>query len=318
MSKKLSMRIIYSLYVLFFFFSEAHSQEKEVLLIGSMHTVPKLVKHSYKPLLRRALQYNPEAIYVEAPRGDDTLSWEYLKDGWSDNYKQFYFLSDSLIKNFQYNEIKLNQLLEKRLEEITASELDIIINSFGYLRDNPNYELYSYIKKYGIKGSKKPTRHEDGDLTAKLAIKLQLKRLKSMDFQQTNKEYHEAWDQCGAEGRNNGNNDINNKLNKKQYNSAILPALFRGLGMHVNTQKSLERLHQLSSFTYVKNKTEGCSLGEKYWRIRNENMVKNIAEQVLKGTEKRNLVIVGASHIIGLKEEFEKSYPEIKLIFLNM
>jgi len=50
------------------------AQEKEVLFIGTMHTVPKIVKNSYKPLLKKALKYHPEAIYVESPLANDTIS----------------------------------------------------------------------------------------------------------------------------------------------------------------------------------------------------------------------------------------------------
>ena len=70
---------------------KAQEQQKEVLIIGTMHTVPKIVQHSYKPMLKRALKYKPEAIYVESPKGNDSISWEYLKDGWSENYKAFYY-----------------------------------------------------------------------------------------------------------------------------------------------------------------------------------------------------------------------------------
>jgi hypothetical protein len=62
--------------VLFFsvLITNAQEQQKEILIIGSMHTVPKIVKHSYKPMLRRAKKYNATAIYLESPRGNDTAS----------------------------------------------------------------------------------------------------------------------------------------------------------------------------------------------------------------------------------------------------
>lgn len=50
------------------------AQEKELLIIGTMHTVPKIVKNSYKPLLDHAAEYKPEAIYVEYIHPNDTLS----------------------------------------------------------------------------------------------------------------------------------------------------------------------------------------------------------------------------------------------------
>ena len=293
------------------------SQEKEVLLIGTMHTIPKIVKNNYKPLLKIAIKYNPEAIYVERPRARDSISWEYLKDGWSQSYKQFYKLSDSLNNNFQYRASKLNQLLEKEMVNLTGSELDYLIKSFGYLRDYANYALYTYLKKYGVAGSRKPTRNENGDLTAKLAIELGIKKLKSMDDQQTNKAYHEAWKRCAKEGRKNGDNDIKKKLYKQDYNRAIVPALFRRLGRYTNKQKSLERLHKLSSFTYVTNHTKSCSLAEKYWKERNERMANNIGDQIMNGTKKRNIVIVGASHIVGIHHELKENYPGLNVKLIN-
>lgn len=311
------MKKILTIYLLIFLSFQAYSQEKEVLLIGTMHTVPKIVKNSYRPLLRRAIKYNPETIYVESPRANDTISWEYLKDGWSNSYKEFYRISDSLKSNFQYSKQKLNRFLEKKLENLSYSELQYIINSFGYLSDNANYEFYKYVKKYGVKGSKKPTRHEDGDLTAKLAIELGIKRLKSIDDQQTNKEYHSAWRGCAKDGRENGDNEINRKLNKKDYNSAIIPALFRGLGMHVNERKSLERIHKINSFMYVENETVDCSLAKRFWNERNKRIAKNIGEQILIDSQKKNVVIIGAGHIVGIEKELKENYPEIKIKLIN-
>ena len=143
------------------------------------------------------------------------------------------------------------------------------------------------------------------------------KLLMSMDDQRTNKEYHNAWSKCSKEGQSNGNNAINSKLNKKAYNSAILPALFRGLGKHTNKLKSLEQLHKSSSFTYVAVKTEGCREGERYWNERNMRMAKNIGEQVMTSDSDRNIVIVGASHVIGLKKELQANYPELKIVLVG-
>ncbi|HET8860325.1 hypothetical protein [Marivirga sp.] len=111
-------------------------QKKEVLLIGTLHNVPKIVKNSYKPLLGRAIKYNPDAIFVESPRPRDTISWEYLKNGWSRSYGEFYQFSDSLKNNFDYDQNNLTKLLKKDFKDLSRNQLDTIINSFGYLRDN--------------------------------------------------------------------------------------------------------------------------------------------------------------------------------------
>lgn len=125
----------------------AHAQEKEVVLVGTMHTVPKIVKKSYQPLLRRAKKYRPQAIYTENPRANDSLSWEYLKEGWSENYKRFYKLADSLQKDFDYDAARFEALISKDFDQLSTADLDVIINSFGYLRDIANYDFYRYIKK---------------------------------------------------------------------------------------------------------------------------------------------------------------------------
>lgn len=196
-------------------------------------------------------------------------------------------------------------------------DLNYLIKSFIYKRDNGNYELYSYLKRYGIKGAKKPTRHEDGDLTYKLAIAMNQKRVINIDDQQTNKEYHIAWGKCRKEGVNNGNNKAISKLNKMNYNGAILPAIFRKLGKHTNKRKSLQQLHDMASFSYVIKDTQGCIDGRKYFDERNMRMAKNIETQVISSGKTKNIIIVGAAHVIGLEKEFKKNYPNLKVILMN-
>lgn len=304
--------------ILFLSILTALSQEEqqEVLIVGTMHTVPKIVKHSYKPLLRFTKKYNPEAIYVESPMANDTISWKYLKNGWSKNYQLFLKRSDSIRNVIQIDEKKFNILSAMNYADLSSREIDYLINSYLFKRDNGNYELLSYLKEYGVNGVKKPTRHEDDDLTYKLALSKNLKVI-NMDDQQTNGEYHIAWKKCVREGIANGNNIINKKLNKKDYNSAIFPAIFRRLGRHVNKRKSLNRLNMLSSFSYVKVDTEGCKEARKYWNERDMRMAKNIGLQVEKSGKKRNIVIVGASHVIGLEKELKKNYPNIKVVLMN-
>ena len=310
------MKTTIKLFVTFFIisnFSFAQENQQEVLLMGTMHTVPKIVKNSYKPMLRFAKKYCPQAIYVESPMENDSQSWEYLKTGWSKGYQKFYKISDSLKTHFDFNEEKFNSILSKNHSEMSQDELSYLINSFIYKRDNGNYEYYSYIKKNGIKGAKKPTRHEDGDLTYKLALAQGHKLVYNMDDQRTNGEYHDAWRKCAKEGTNNGNNEVNQKLYKKDYNSAVIPAIFGGLGKHTNTRKSLNRLHTMSSFSYVVSDTEGCKEGRRYWNERNQRMAKNIATQIIKSNNDKSIVIVGAAHIIGLEKELKENYPNLKV-----
>jgi hypothetical protein len=308
---------IIAIFILSILTLSAQKNQQEILIVGTMHTVPKIVKKSYKPMLRFAKKYNPEKIFVESPMANDTLSWNYLKNGWSKGYQHFYKISDSLKRTFEFKEAKFNILINKKFTDMNGNDLDYLIKSFIYKRDNGNYELYSYLKKHGVRGSIKPTRHEDGDLTYKLALSMNHKKVINIDDQQTNKEYHIAWNKCSKEGVHNGNNKANSKLYKKNYNSAILPAVFRKLGRHTNKRKSLQQLHDMASFSYVIENTKGCKDGRKYFDERNMRIAKNIANKVIESKKQKNIVIIGAAHVIGLEKELKANYPNLKVILMN-
>lgn len=287
-------------------FLAAQDKSKEVFIMGTMHTVPKIVKNSYKPLLTYAIKYKPEAIYAERVRPNDTISLHYY-------YKKFVRKSDSVKKSFTPNKQRFKSLHEKGIVGFTKEDYEFIITSYLVKKDYANYYHYTYLKKYGVKGSKKPLRNENADLTSQLAIALQIQHIHAMDDQQTNAAYHKAWRKCAESGVLNGDNEINRKLNKKDYNSAVIPAIFGNLGKHTNKLKSLNRMHLLNSFRYVQNRNTDCQNATKYWDERNFRMARNIAEQVIEKEHKKNIVIVGAGHVIGLKEALEKNYPELKV-----
>lgn len=293
-------------------------EQQEIFIIGASHTVPKIVKHSYGPVLKMAKKYDPQAIYVENPRPEDNESWEYLKDGWSNYYKKFYFLSDSLQKStYKFNQERFTRLMNKKFEELSQTDLNTLINDFGYKRDISNHGFYISIKRHGLEGPNEPTRNEFGDVTYKLAIAQGIRKIRPMDDQRTNGQYHTAWQQCSQEGIDNGNNEINQKLYKKLYNASILPGILGRLGFHVNKRKSLQNLHNMSSFGYAKIKTPGCIDGERYWTERNERMANNIASQVLASDNTRNIVIVGAAHVIGLEKILKENYPMLKITLVD-
>ena len=294
---------MFALFTLSFSISK---QQKEILIIGTMHKVPKLVKNSYKPLLRYAKRYNPDAIYVEYVRSNDSV-------GLINDTPKFVQKSDSVKRTFVLNPERFNALRLKNLKEFTKDEFKFMATTYLVNRDNANYTYFNYLYNYGVKGSEKPLRHENGDLSAKLAIALNLTYLYSMDDQKTKDEYHNSWQKCTEFGADNGDNAINQQLGNKQYMSAVAPALIGRFGKHTNKLESLNRLHLLSSFRYVKNENSYCSESTKLWDGRNYRMAKNIAEQVINETDEKNIVIVGAAHVIGLKEALEKHYPELKV-----
>lgn len=294
----------------------AQQEKKEVLIIGTMHNVPDIVQNSYKPLLARALAYQPEVIYVEYIMADDLKSWSYMKDGWSDGAKEFYKLSDSLKTAFIFDQSEFDQLLEKGAVSLNSGELDRIITLFALQRDYANYSYYKYISQYGVEGSKKLLGNENTDLSFKLALQLGISKLYSIDDQQTVKQYRQAWNDCTKFGESNGDTDILKKLDKKDTRAAIIPGLMGRLGAHTNSLKSLNRKHTINSVRYAVHENSACSNCTEYWDERNSRIARNLVQQYSQSTYTKAVVIIGAGHVIGLKQEIEKQAPNIKVKLL--
>ncbi len=285
-------------------------EQKEVLLIGTMHTVPKIVKNSYKPMLRKAKKYNPEAIYVERVLKTDSISLAYY-------YKNFLVYSDSIARQFTPNKEAIKKLNGKELSQMSVADFAYLKDYYCVERDFANFKYYQYLERYGIEGKKKPSRNENDDLSHLLAIDQGLRIIYSMDDQQTNDLYSKNWRACAKLGKENGDAKRLKKMYKKDYRADVRSCLTQSLGHKTNKIKHLETYHQMNSFRYVSQESEACSLGTKYWDLRNEKMAKHIGEQVQNKESIRNVVIVGAGHIIGLKESLVQNYPDIKIILFN-
>lgn len=78
-------------------------------------------------------------------------------------------------KTFNFKQEKFDVLSSKSYRNLTNDEIDYLFNAYGYKRDNGNYGFMKYLKKHGIIGTTEGTRHEDGDLTYKLALNQNLK-----------------------------------------------------------------------------------------------------------------------------------------------
>jgi hypothetical protein len=249
---------------------------------------------------------------------NDSLSWAYLKNGYSKFLQKFYALSDSLRhSDYVFDEAKLNELLAKDFEDMTDEDFKIITPAFVYLRDAANYSYYKYIQRYGATGSKKPTRDENGDLTAKLALHFNHKKVFATDDQQTNAEFHKYSALCYKAMPKTTFAENHNKLVKKQTRKATIAALFGRFGKHTNTIKNLELLDKNSGLQNFDSSVEACAFAVQYWDERNQRIVKNMATQIRNAPYQKSVLIIGASHIIGVKEELEAKYPEIKVVLLK-
>ena len=288
----------------------AQNAKQEVFIIGTMHQVPKILKNSYKPLYKKALKYQPDAIYVERSRPEDTLSMQ-------NYFPRFLKDSDSLKQVFDYDEEKFQGLANRDLKDLEKEDFRYLTKSYIIKRDYANYRYYAYLLRYGLKGAKKPTRNENGDITHKLALKLGMKFIYSMDDQKDNRAYYKAWQACSKLGKENGDTKRATKKGIKITMRSIFPILFKRYGKWTNKVKTMKSFHEINSFRYTKNDCEPCKEGMYYWDKRNKSMAINIGEQIETEGHQKSLVVVGAGHVIGLREELNKLYPHLEVKIIN-
>ena len=220
------------------------AQEKELLIIGTMHTVPKIVKNSYKPLLDHAVEYKPEAIYVEYIHPDDTLSMNVYTP-------RFVERSDSLKQKHQIDEEHFMQLKDKQLADFTENDFSFLSQAYFLKKDRANYMYYKYLSLYGMSGAERPLRNENDDLTFKLAARMGVTHLFPIDDHQSDNEYYKAWNNAIRECKKNGDIKRLNKLMKKNKKGLVFAALLGKLGKYTNSLKPLDRYYLINSFQFA-------------------------------------------------------------------
>ncbi|MDY8138883.1 DUF5694 domain-containing protein [Aquimarina sp. 2201CG5-10] len=308
---KVLVALIVSLVLNIFTTFSQEKQKPTVFIMGTMHEVPKIVKNSYKPLLKIAKKYTPDAIYVERQRPEDSLSLI--------NYESKWFLpySDSIAQIFKNIPSRTEQLKKTSVLQMSKSDFNYLKQYFAAQKDKANWSYYTYLYRYGIIGSKKPLRNENGDLTAKLAIAMDINYIYAMDHQHETAEYSKKWKECVIASKKDGEIKYLIQNNKKEYRRAILPAIFGNLGRHTNKLKTIKRYLISNRFTFRKTPCAPCIEGANIWDRRNDGIAQNIGVQILKHHHKKAIVIIGAGHVIGVRKSLESQFPEINVMIMN-
>lgn len=302
--KKLFLLILGVLIALF-----CSAQEKELLIIGTMHTVPTIVKNSYKPLLNYAVKYKPEAIYVEYIHHDDTLSINTYTP-------KFLEKSDSLKQKYQIDEKYFINIKDKKLADLTENDFSFLSQAYLLKRDKANYEYYKYLSLYGIGGAKKPLRNENDDLTFKLAAQMNITYLFPIDDHQSDEEYYKAWNNALRESEKNGDIKILHKLIRKNKRGLMIASLMGKLGKYTNSPKTINRYYLINSFRFANHPNAYTDLVEEYWEQRNQRMAENIVAHIMTNPYKKNVLIVGAGHVISLSNALKTICPSLKVILM--
>lgn len=284
----------------------AYAQDKELLIIGTMHEVPSIVSRSYKPLLKYARNYMPEAIYTEDIRPNDTLSLKNFTP-------KFLSIADSLSLTETIDEERFQELKKKRLSELGSDDYAFLTKTYLMKRDRANYSYYNYLKTYGIAGSKKALRNENGDLIIPLAIAMGITELIPVDDHQTEKEYQLAWSKSIKAIKETGDDAVLSKLFKRDRQKRVWPSLWGKLGKYTNKPETLHRYYLVNSCRYVNHQNESTNAVRQLWDGRNHRIAENLAERIKANPYQRNILIIGAGHVISVQEMLKQIYPELKV-----
>ena len=284
----------------------AYAQDKELLIIGTMHEVPSIVSRSYKPLLKSARNYMPEAIYTEDIRPNDTLSLKNFTP-------KFLSIADSLSRTETIDEERFQELKKKRLSELGSDDYAFLTKTYLMKRDRANYSYYNYLKTYGIAGSKKALRNENGDLIIPLAIAMGITELIPVDDHQTEKEYQLAWSKSIKAIKETGDDAVLSKLFKRDRQKRVWPSLWGKLGKYTNKPETLHRYYLVNSCRYVNHQNESTNAVRQLWDGRNHRIAENLAEKIKANPYQRNILIIGAGHVISVQEMLKQIYPELKV-----
>ena len=290
--------------------TDEHHVSKELLIIGTMHEVPSIVSRSYRPLLKYAKKYQPEAIYTEDIRPNDTLSLKNFTP-------RFLSRADSLARTETIDEKRFQQLKKKRLSELGSDDYAFLAKAYLTKRDRANYSYYNYLNTYGIAGSKKALRNENGDLIIPLAIAMGITELIPVDDHQTEKEYQRAWSKSIKAITETGDDAILSKLFKQDRHKRLWPSLWGDLGKYTNKSETLHRYYLVNSCRYVNHPNESTDAVRQLWDGRNHRIAENLAEQIKANPYQRSILIIGAGHVISVQEMLKQIYPElqVKLMF---
>lgn len=288
----------------------ALAQDRELLIIGTMHQVPGIVGRSYSPLLRAAVSYTPDAILTE-----DIMPWDSVS---LRNFTpRFLAFADSASSVSGVDEQRMIRTLQKELSSMSHEDFEFLRDCYLRNRDRANYCYYDYLANFGLSGSAKPHGNETDDLTHRLAIAMGIRTLLPIDDHLTDMEYHRSYADAVNSGIDNGDAQIYIKLNKKINRARIVPALIGRLGKHTNSPKVLDMYYQLNSVRYAQHPNEKTESAMSYWDGRNERMAQHISEQLRECGSHRAILVVGAGHVISLKNALSAIDPNLKVVLLR-
>ena len=137
-----------------------------------------------------------------------------------------------------------------------------------------------------------------------------------IDDHQSDEEYYKAWNNALRESEKNGDIKILHKLIRKNKRGLMIASLMGKLGKYTNSPKTINRYYLINSFRFANHPNAYTNLVEEYWEQRNQRMAENIVAHIMTNPYKKNVLIVGAGHVISLSNALKTICPSLKVILM--
>jgi hypothetical protein len=318
--------IIFSLFLLISI-QPIVAQETEILVVGTLHDVPKGIEHNYDSLLEMVLDWKPQTICTEYRKPKDSVS---VKRVYGEN---IYLKMDSIARAEGISLKNAKQEISKLYASLNQKEdLKIRLKLRKWFRltmDRGNFQYQSYLIFQHIKEldetslvklrkihpdlkkvesfAKKNNTDEYWCLVFPLAQKLNISYLHPTDDQSLATYYQEAWDGVEKDWKET---EIQKAFD--DFRSGILKQFEVEMpkgraGFTVNSYGVQKNIFKLESGFYPRGISKNTDLMSFYFTERNMNMTRNILEVVKP--KQRTAVFYGSSHVTPTCRQLKENSP---------
>lgn len=296
---------LFLLLIVFSLTAQNTIEEKEVFLVGIIKN-SKLTKEPYRPLLKIAKAYQPQAIYVQSIPAFDTTS---LRNA----YGNFLDKSDSILSHSVFDMSHIAFLQNKKLKELKPYQHEKLSKFYYSNRSNANRLMHEYFAKNKLNKSTLVSNNENTNLIFPLALEMNISYLYSIDDQTERTAYQKSWKDCTSQSKLDEQDKKGKKILSKLTRGETFSSLFNRQAYFLNKKSTIKAYHHLYSFRYRTEPFPACTEGTQIWDRKNQKIADNIGKQVTQNPFTKNIIFIEPANILGVKAFLEAAYPEIKV-----
>ena len=308
------INIIAIVLISFSLFGQTSETKKaqELLIIGDIHQAPKGAENAYGPILEVLLDYSPQIILGEYTVVGDTTAF----GSWHSDFKSKYLKMSS---SYKLKKSYIKRLKRTPNQNLSAKDFEALADYYLSIGDMANNWMYGFFKKYG---SHAPFQHrgdQNTDLTFELMRKLGHKKIYGIDNHAGYSGYWPLWQAC----RNGGSKETQSSFTAllERLDVAEMKLLEtedkENIVALTNEPTILNEYYRINALRYTGFTGTSCDEQRKKWDNRNTLIAENILNVLSNTKKQKNVLIVGAGHVMAVQSELKKLNPDLKIIMYH-